>query len=191
MLEIKDQEQEYVKLSDRVRKIAIVLFFIVLLIFVYIFLFYGNKNQNSITEPKNLSASTDLTVDEQISALKRRSKLSVPTPSSRKEISSKDLPLEILNILGSNPQYLSVYLNSYNTGVQGFELELLYPKSVTDAYFSLLSSFRKEKWLLLYGSRYEESGILNMENGEYTNTITFEKIDDNSTKIKVLIISKK
>ncbi len=171
--------------------VIVVIILIIILSITYLYK-ANNKAKTLIKQPSPVPVVVnDLTVDEQLFALKDRSRIDIPKILSEKESSSKSLPPALLTLFGSEAIYNKVKSVTYDTKYSGFEIELSYPKAVRDAYFSVLRSLKNEKWTNLYGSRYEDSGILDIENNGYLATVIFFKTNDLNTDVKVLIVNKK
>lgn len=187
MIEIKDQERDYTKPVLLVK----VIFSIFILLVVFLIFFYFNSRKEQASTEATVVSADEMTVTEQLQALNRRSKTVVPIVKSKKEISSKDLPLKVITMIGPSVTYKLVESIEYDSGESGYEIDFMYPEPVREAYFAFLNSFKIEKWKVLYGSRYEDSGMFDVEKDEFTARLTLSKIDMDNAMVKALIINKK
>ncbi len=187
MIEIKDQERDYTKPVLLVK----VIFSILMLLVVFLVFFYFNSRKEQVVNSVPQEDVDQMTTEEQIQALNRRSKTVVPIVKSKKEISSKDLPLKVITMIGPSVTYKVVESIVYDTGENGYEIDFMYPEPVREAYFAFLNSFKSEKWNVLYGSRYEDSGMFDVEKDEFTARLTLSKFDMDNVTVKALIINKK
>lgn len=167
--------------------ITLVILLVAIVVSYYIFFSKKNSPDKQVVTRSN----TEFSLAKQIKALNARSKIPIPSVASNKDISSRDLPIEIINMIGANAVYNNVKSVVYDSSQSGYEIEFTLPDAFRDSYFSLFRIFKDKNWRVIYGSRYNDSGIVNIENDNYFATLLLSHKEDNSTLAKATIINKK
>lgn len=181
-------EQNYKENSYIFSPLSISAGILVLAFVISTYLFFI-KDKKTVS---NTSVNTEkISLDDQLRGLYDRSKINVPPVKSSIDVSSKNLPIEFITLFGTDVSYQNVKSIVYDNGSLGFEVEFASMNNVVKTYFTLRNNLIDEGWSVIYGSRYEESGIFNIENKDYTVSIVLVKLEESKTSVRASIINKK
>lgn len=194
MLEIKDMERDYTKPTRE----AVVLIIVVTLLILSGLLYYANSlylKSKSIgvvkvpVENKESIKPDTFSPDAQLNYLSARSNLKTLDTKESTVISSKKLPVQVINILsvGQNIQAKSVV---FVDGKKGYQVTFDIEKKLVESFMTLTQSLDRKVWNMTKASYTDRAGVVNIESANYIATINLVQALDTKTEVEMNVIIK-
>ncbi|KND50253.1 MAG: hypothetical protein AB198_01525 [Parcubacteria bacterium C7867-003] len=195
MLIIKDMERDYTRPTPTAFVfLAIIAVVFLGLAYYLVDAFLINKSANDASvevssDKQEIPTVDTLPVEDQLKYLSSRSAVKVSEIQNRNSISSKVLPVSVLNLLGE-AQNISAESVVYSSGKKGFEVTFTMNNSSVEAFKQFTSSVDRKIWNIVSASYTEKAGVISLESKTHQTLINFTQETYVLTQVKMIVTIK-